>query len=363
MHSKLIVAAISARGFAQVAKSCEYQVITLDAFADADTRNVVEQSFKVHFGEQGVDEDDFKRVFSKICLNDVAGLLYGSLFDAAPALLAWVAKRVPIIGNDPETMRFAKSLDFFSLLDNLNIQHPEVQLDLPSNTENWLSKQIGGNGGLHVKPVKYALVGNYFQRHVDGEPISLLFFSDGVTAKVIGFNLQLISPTVELPYRFAGAVSNIALPKQAQQQMIYAAQQLTTELGLRGINSLDAVIEGSNLWVLELNPRLSASFHLYPNLMQTHIQACKGQLLDYQQANDSRAQMTLYAHKTMEIPSDFAWPDWVADIPYIGRDESSVIIRMNDPICSVLAEAGSAAVAHQLVLQRVNTLKGKLLYD
>jgi hypothetical protein len=36
---------------------------------------------------------------------------------------------------------------------------------------------------------------------------------------------------------------------------------------------------------------------------------------------------------------------------------------MNDPICTVLAEAGKAATAHQLVLQRVNTLKGKLLYD
>lgn len=353
----------SARGYARAAKSCGYQVITLDAFADADTRNVAEQCFKVRFSEQGVDTDDFKRVFSKICLDDVAGFLYGSLFDAAPALLSWVAEQVSIIGNNPETMQLVKSLDFFVLLDNLNIQHPEIRLDLPGNTDNWLSKQLGGNGGLHVKPVKYALAGDYFQRQVDGEPVSLLFVANGVTAKIIGFNLQLISPTAELPYRFAGAVSNVALPKQAQQKLVHAAQQLTTELGLRGINSLDAVVEGDELWILELNPRLSATFHLYPNLLQTHIQACKGRLLGFPQSNDSKAQMTLYAQKTMEIASDFAWPDWVADIPYVGRDESSVNIQMNDPICTVLAEAGKAATAHQLVLQRVNTLKGKLLYD
>ncbi|MGB7816435.1 MAG: ATP-grasp domain-containing protein [Methylotenera sp.] len=362
---KLIIAAISARGYAQAAVACGYKVITIDAFADADTQRAAMQAFKLKTSEQGVDADDFKRVFiniaAQINLDDVDGLLYGSLFDAEPELLTWVAARVTLIGNTPEVMKAAKEYHFFKLLEDLQIMNPEVRMEFPRDPLNWLAKKLGGTGGTHVRSAAVGSDADYYQKRVGGIPVSMLFVADGKTAQLIGFNRQFVAPTVDMPYRFAGAVNGVTLPVRGQQQFCHAAQQLTAAMGLRGINSLDAILDCETLWVLELNPRLSATFHLYPNLFPLHRQGCAGDLTGFSlQRAPVKAQLILYADEAVEISSDFVWPDWAADIPAIAGEASGVKIAQNEPICTVLAEAESADSAHALVLQRAQKLRGML---
>ena len=416
MAKKLIIAAPSARGYAQAAKACGYQAITLDAFADEDTQRASLQTFKLNMNAQGVDAADFKRVFSSINLDEVAGFLYGSLFDNCPDLLAWVAHKIRLVGNTPEVLKQCKDFSFFKLLDDLEILHPEVLFDeqnhkssfprkrestltLKTNTKkmdsrlrttralrfskcsstckvvcgndgevkDWLTKTIGGSGGLHIRAANladlhFAKWGDYFQRKIDGRSISMLFVADGNTAHLIGFNEQLVASTAEFPYRFAGAVGGIALPLNTHAAFEHIAQQLTSALSLRGINSLDAILDGETLWVLELNPRLSATFHLYENLFSLHIQACAGDLAGFSMPkNTSKAQLILYADDALEISADFAWPSWLADIPAVDAAKLSVKIEKNAPICTVLAEAQTAELAHELVLQGAEKLREMLL--
>jgi predicted ATP-grasp superfamily ATP-dependent carboligase len=362
VKSKLIIAAITARGYAEAAQASGYKVATLDAFADSDTRGMATECLSVKVGEEGVDEEDFKYKFTQINLEDGGcRFIYGSLFDAKPELLSWVSERVAIVGNSPETLKVSRSLEFFSLLDELNIPYPELCLSAPDNTEGWLVKKLTGTGGVHIRLASLDIKGDYFQREINGEPVSLLFLADGKVARTVGFNQQLLAPTAETPYRFAGAVSNILLPLQVQQQFIHAAQALTTALGLRGLNSLDALLEGDKLWFLELNPRLSATFQLYPNLLPAHLEASAGKFVALAKTSTSKAQLTLYADKQLNIPMQFVWPDWVADIPYVASIEAE--IAENEPVCTVLAEAENAIAAHQLALERVKKLKGKLFHD
>lgn len=361
MTRQLIIAAISARGFAQAAHAVGYKVVTLDAFADADTRNFAEQCLQVNVTEEGVDEKDFKQKFEQISIEDDSQFVYGSLFDAKPALLEWVVQRVKVAGNLSETLQLTRSLEFFEVLDRLAIQHPKVRVDAPEYDETWLVKRLNSTGGMHVKLAKVGAEGDYFQRKIEGEPVSLLFLADGETAKVVGFNQQMIAPTTDTPYRFAGAVSNAVLPTKAQQAFILAVERLTQALNLRGLNSLDAVLEDENLWILELNPRLSATFQLYPSLMQAHLQAVAGVLVDLPESKTSKAEYVLYADKQLNIPANFSWPEWVADIPF--TEVSSAAIDEDEPICTVLAEGKNAVVAHQLVKDRAKKLKRKLFHD
>jgi predicted ATP-grasp superfamily ATP-dependent carboligase len=358
---QLIIAAISARGYAKAAHEIGYKVINLDAFADADTRRVAEQCLQVSMTEEGVDEKDFKNKFEQIILEDDCQFIYGSLFDAKPALLAWVAERVNVVGNLPQTLQFSRSFDFFAMLDGLGIRYPEVRLDAPDDAHAWLVKRLNSSGGTHVKPVETNDIGDYFQRKMDGVPVSLLFLADGKTARAVGFNQQLLAPTADMPYRFAGAVGDAVLPIAAQQEFVNAAQQLATALGLRGLNSLDAVLDGNNLLVLELNPRLSATFQLYPKLLQAHMQTSAGALVDLPEHKTTRAEFVLYADEQLDIPFDFSWPDWAADIPF--TEVNSVAIDKDEPICTVLAEGKDAVTAYQLLIERVEKLKGKLFHD
>ena len=181
--TKFIIAAPSARGFAEAAVACGHEVIALDAFADEDTQRVSSKTYKlkIHKNDQGfsLDEGDFKSVFSGIDLAEIDGFLYGSLFDNCPDLLAWVAERVSIVGNQPEVLKRAKDFSFFAMLDDLGIQHPEVCLQMPDNPAQWLAKQLGGSGGMHIKPANQAKPADYFQKAYfqkkqAGTPISML---------------------------------------------------------------------------------------------------------------------------------------------------------------------------------------------
>lgn len=371
MAKTLIIAASTARGYAQAAVACGYQVIALDAFIDAETSAIAKQIYKLKFDDIdhhfSLDETYFKQVFLEIDLSNIEGFLYGSLFDGCPDLLAWVAKQVPVFGNSADVLKQAKDFSFFCLLDALNIAHPKVQVSLPSQPENWLSKQIGGCGGMHIQPAFAAKPGYYFQKIITGTPTSMLFVADGNAAKVIGFNQQLMAPSKKLPYRFAGAISNIALQPNIHEVFEYAAQKLTSVLYLRGICSLDAIIESENVWILELNPRLSASFHLYENLLPLHLQACTGQSCLINVPNISikksisNAQLILYAVAVLDISKNFSWPSWVTDIPALDIGASSVRINQHMPICSVQASAESAQLAHALVLQRAQKLTEMLI--
>lgn len=365
MSKKLIIAATSARGYAKAAVACGYEVITLDAFADADTRQVATQTFKLKVGEHGIDENDFKHVFlqtiEQINIDDINGFLYGGLFDATPDLLDWIAARVSLIGNTSEVMRNAKDFAFFKLLDTLKIAHPEVRLESPKDTSSWLSKKLGASGGAHIKPANQANYGDYFQRKLTGTPISMLFVADGKSARTIGINQQFVAPMDNIPYRFAGGVSSVTLPYNILVDFEQAAQHLTTTLNLRGINSLDAILDGETLWILELNPRLSATFHLYENLFSLHMQGCAGSVAAFLPlCKSSRAQFILYADDAIEVLSDFVWPDWVTDIPVVASKASSVKITQNEPVCTVFAEAETAEAAHALVLKRAQKLREML---
>jgi uncharacterized protein len=367
----LIIAAVSSRAYVQAAVAYGYEVIALDAFIDAETKAIAKQTIKLKFDDFVLDEAYFKQVFLALDLSNIEGLLYGSLFDSCPDVLDWVAKQVSVIGNSADVLRRTKNFSFFALLDDLNILHPEVQISFPDHSEenqpeNWLSKQIGGCGGMHIEPAFAEKPDCYFQKKLVGMSISMLFVADGNTAHLIGFNRQLAAPAKNLPYRFAGAVGNVALQPNIQEVFERSAQKLTSALGLRGVCSLDAVVgddsvSGENVSVLELNPRLSATFHLYENLLPLHIKTCAGGLgRVLPSANTSNAQCILYADEALTISKNFAWPGWVVDIPTAQSHDSDIKtnakISQHMPICSVLANADNAETAHVLVLQRAQQL-------
>lgn len=362
-----IVASFSARAYAQALVEAGHQVVTLDAFADADTARIAKETYRFRLHNFQVDGEDFKRVLMTLDLSQFDGFLYGSCFDAVPELLDWVASKIQIIGNTAAVMRRAKAFDFFNRLDTLAIDHPAVQTTLPANFAAWLGKRLGGSGGLHVgdatnlgQPLNLPQPFDYYQEKILGVPVSMLFLANGETAQPVGFNLQLLAPSKAWPYRYGGAVSACNLPTAAKQSFEYAAQQLTQLLGLRGVNSLDAILSGDKLWILELNPRLSATLSLYPDAMTAHLKSCAGERMDLPKEQGAKAHFILYADQPIEIATDFVWPEGVLDIPQPLRGESVIQIEQDSPICTIEVRADSAELAYAAVFMKAQQLRLQL---
>jgi predicted ATP-grasp superfamily ATP-dependent carboligase len=359
-----LIAAVSSRPFVKAAASAGYSVTALDVFADTDTQRAAERVYKIEYTNSGFDAKQFEAALDQIDLTGVIGFAYGSGFEAQPDLLTRIAHRIPLIGNLPETVRRLKNApEFFEVLDQLNIPHPEVCFKPLANPAGWLCKEEGGSGGTHVMNAlaEAALPrGQYYQRVMNGIPVSMLFAANGHEVKVIGFNQQWVAPITGKPYRYGGIVGHANLPANFKQDLEAVANKLALAFGLRGLNSLDVIWQNDAFWVLEINPRLSSTLDLYQsqqcNLFELHVQAVAGDLSQFPQIpSHSKARNVLYAAKDIVIPENFIWPAWTADIPM-----PLTCIPQAQPICTILAEADNATEAQDLVLSRVQILSNLL---
>ena len=333
----------------------------MDAFADMDTREAAKQVIRIGYSEGRFDQQELTEALRELQSEDIAGLVYGSGFEATADLLDRLNELVPVIGNSSQVLRNLKrARQFFMLLDVLNIPHPEVSFRPLESASGWLYKQGGGSGGTHIrKALPLSSIGpqrgHYFQREVRGMPVSLLFAANGSQARAIGFNMLWMSPTASMPYRYGGAVSRAELPVEAPQQLIQIAQQITNAVGLRGVNSLDAVVDDGQVYVLEVNPRLTATFDLYQstpgasvNLFTLHMQACAGHLDNWPELVPiAKAHHVAYSSYHLKLPAEAEWPEWVADIPTPGS-----LIPAGHPVCTILAEGETAEAAREAALAR-----------
>ena len=312
------------------------------------------------------DPIDFLQKLAEIDCADVAGFMYGSGFEGNIALLDTIAKQLPLLGNLPQTFAQVNNpADFFKTLDLLEIPHPEVCFNQLDNASGWLVKHRDGSGGMHIKNALQDAPlneGEYYQRRVSGVPVSLLFLADKNSAQVIGFNEQLIDATEACPYRYAGAISNYPLNQIVTEQLINYATRLTKYYALVGLNSLDVMVLDDNSWVLEINPRLSASSGLnqfdHVHLIDLHWQACAKNSVanDFKillnSVNKSKGQHIFYAPFKIKINKKIAWPDWVVDIPVFDR-----MIEKSAPVCTVQAEGNTSNDVMELLAKRMQYLQ------
>ncbi len=376
-----------------------YAVTAIDAFADKQTIESAKKTVVVGFDEQGFIADALLKAITQLDLSDCLGCIYGSGFEAQPNLLQKIAEVVPLIGNAPETVNAIKdAAQFFSVLGQLNIAHPAVFDVLPDKDENnrsavYLKKFSAGSGGAHISLVslndaklnnKKLLNNEYYQQQLNGQSVSLLFLADRQKVEVIGFNEQWLNPRDTMPFRYGGAVGHIELSNSVGQQLIEAAERLTVAFGLLGLNSLDAIVQDDKAYVLEVNPRLSATVDLYDNtalsLIDRHVQACLNQarlnqegfgseyqnqqsqvqetLVKKSQVKKHKAHTIVYAASDTEIVPSIEWPSWVVDTPFNLYETKKILAGA--PICTVTAYAESAEAAKQLVYTRVKIVQSLL---
>lgn len=341
---------------------------------------MADKAITVAYGRRGFDADGVLAAVDTLNLSQFAGFVYGSGFEAQPELLVKLAAKLPLIGNCPDTVAAVKTpAVFFAALQQLNINHPGVCYAYSETHANdYLIKFAGGSGGMHIRSSNShacLLAEDYYQQKINGRPVTLLFFADKHHIEVIGFNEQWLSPSVVAPFRYGGAVSNAEFSPSVQQQLINAAQKLTTEFGLLGLNSLDAIVDETanpawadgQVFVLEINPRLSATFDLYScakrNLFKRHVDVCLNQYglnqnAAYQLDLKCKAHAIVYAAEQIALSAPVLWPDWVIDTPQLS--EKILRISNGEPVCTVLAYADSAEAAKKIAQSRVEIIQNLL---
>ena len=343
-----LIVANSGRMLAEAAKKANFIPLVIDVFADLDTQEYATAYRQVKSLSLA---DLVPAVGFFIERYAVTKVIYGSGFECYPESLFYLNSRLEIQGNTAEV--FACLLDkpvFFSVLDGLNIPYPEVVFNPPDYAADWLVKPMQGQGGVGISyyqatdSIKESF---YWQKFQAGVPHSVLFLADGKDVQVIGFNRQWsVHLNDTLAFIFSGVINNAELPAGDKQKIMVWLKQLVFVFGLNGLNSLDFIFTTDCCYVLEINPRPSASMQLYDdNLLVRHVDLL---LFEPILLNSYTGYQIVYADSDITIPEQFIWPDWCSDLPKAGN-----ICHTGQPICSIIAHQNeSQSVAKQLLTRQ-----------
>jgi predicted ATP-grasp superfamily ATP-dependent carboligase len=362
--ASLLIAAVSGRALAASARRAGYIPLVADFFADADTRLVAQACHRL---------DDLKRGFRWTTLapaletladaapSPLLGVVCGAGFEDRPHLLGKIATRWPLIGNAAGTVERVKAPEtFFAELGRLGIAHPRTSTDPCAAQRGWLAKRQGGAGGNHiVTGVRRESTSRrlYFQEKVNGRPVSALFVAAGNRASVLGFSEQWASPAPHAKWRYGGAVRPAELPQHLEAKLTDMVARLAPCFALKGLGSADFLVNDDDARLLEINPRPGATLDIFDGeaepLLRSHIEAVLDSrlptiLLTLPAATGSAI---VYATVPITVSKTMTWPEWTADRPDAGEH-----IDKHRPICTVLARAGTAAEAKQLVLERISII-------
>jgi len=377
---KIIIAAIASRPYVQAAVAAGFDVVAIDAFADVDLQKLATVCYQLTWDDGELNSQQLFDVLDSLDLQQFTGFCYGAGFEKTPNILRQIDEQIKVLGNTAEVVEKCKAPSaFFGLCDTLNLPHPAVQYALPADATNWLQKDIGGSGGGHIKkllnePAKQESVQKeaiqkeavqtdhvYYQKMQAGRTISCLFVANKQDVQILGFNEQWLDGGMldSETFRYGGAVSHAQISEQAKTRLTAYITQLSQAIGLVGINSCDAICDGDDVMLLEVNPRLSATMDLYQHLplMALHIASQHSSEVHVDHVNkDSTAHQVLYAECALTVKDGVIWPDWVYDIP-----QSNSRFSVGMPICTVMAEAETALYAKQLVNERAATIRRQLL--
>jgi uncharacterized protein len=359
----LAVAALSARMLAEAARDDGLDVIALDVFGDADIRRACSQWLPI--GSPAALRIDPAMLLSALTTlaqrGDVIGWIAGSGFDGQPDLLARGAALLPFIGTPADAQRRVRDpTAFFDVLDRHGIPHPPVRMTAPVDAAGWLVKDAWGCGGWHIRratPSEAAPAHHYFQREVAGTPMSATFIANGSDACVLGFNQLSVRRFGARPFVFCGAVGPVPLPPDLAQRITAAVRALAAAFSLRGLGSLDFMLDGAAFSVLEVNPRPPASMALYPRhrVVAAHLRACLHGELPLTSAaalhGDVQGTEIVFAPRPTALDEPavqrLAGLAGCHDLPFAATHFDAA-----DPVCSVSAQGETAAQVRVLLTQR-----------
>ena len=362
----ILIAASSGRALAAAARRAGFRPLVADYFDDADTRSFCAANRLIAGGlETGFNAESLIAALEELAKETTpCGFVYGAGFEDRAGLLELVAERWTLFGNPPPVVRSVKDpVRLAELCAVLNIPHPKISARMPKERQHWLVKSAGGSGGSHVAQAGALRAEGekiYFQRIAAGEPVSILFLGDGAKARMVGSSRQWAAPVPGEPFRFGGSLRPADLSPRLETRLRRAAEAVTAACGLRGLNSIDFLVEGSEYTLVEVNPRPGATLDIFEDrgrsLFRAHMDSCLGRL-PHRPLQFAGAAAAGIAYSRREIPSMPAidWPSWAAD-----RQKERSAVRLHDPLCTIKARAAMPRHARALVDARSNLILGRL---
>jgi predicted ATP-grasp superfamily ATP-dependent carboligase len=348
----ILLVSVSARMLAELATREGHEVLALDRFGDLDLQQLCPSvSLLRDLGGRGrmaelVDAAERIRAES---------VIYGAGLENRPDLVDRLAAGRTLLGCTPETLRRVRDPSLLGdSLRSAGLAYPRTfsAAEAPVRADRarrWLRKPVRGGGGRGVREWRGGRLpaGVVVQEHIRGLPCSAAAVADGRSAALLGVSEQLIGRPA-LGARGYAWCGNLVPPRLAAQErhaLAHAARAICTHLaaafGLRGLFGVDVVWDGEQAWVVEVNPRPTASLETIEAVhgvrsFAAHLEACAGRLptvRSFAETAEAAGKAVVFATEDVRVPDTSAWAALgIRDVPHPGEP-----IAAGHPICTLLA--------------------------
>lgn len=363
----LILAAASVRSLAESAVAAGFRVIAADCFADRDLVDFLLTSGGQYLGRI-TRFSELPRILES--LPESIPLLWAGGLENHCSLLRQISHRRPLAGlplTAVETLRSPLALSEVLGTGGPVLCPESCSGQIPSHGR-WLWKSTESGGGMGIQRLAPELpdalettlpgLSGYFQREVDGLPVSAIACCDGHETSVVGMALQW-SGWHELgaeDFRFCGNLGPLIVPPRLMAAVQDAAAKFFRLVGSpRGIVGLDMLLAPDRCWLLEVNPRIPASAWIYETAIAPHAWnsvrwllrgapterfEADGRLIHTNSVHRLRSQLILWSRRNFVVPDLHVLS---AELPprvrIADRPASGDLILPNSPVCSLLCEA------------------------
>jgi predicted ATP-grasp superfamily ATP-dependent carboligase len=370
------------RAAAGSARRAGFEPTVIDLFADADTRRLATTIL--------CPPDEYPHGLVRLAERAPPGpWLYAGGLENHPDVVAAISERRPLLGNGPDVLRRVR--DPFAL-PNLftggGFRFPRTLRPtdpLPADGR-WLRKPLRGAGGLGVRFATPGDIGrdggHVLQEFIDGEPYSVMFQGESravwdarpephrprprnwpFTVRLACFRQLVGTRWLHAPpFAYAGNVGPLDVPfgHPLYIPACWAEHRADLlRLGLSGLWGIDLILRDGAAYLLEVNPRYTASVELVEWCrpmapLATHADCfarpgCNVMRKTWQRWPAKVGKAIYYAPARLTFPAAGPWDESLARCTDVNRrpDYADIpdpgVIEAGHPVLTILAEAATEA--------------------
>ena len=393
----LAIVGASVRSAAASAARAGFHPLAADLFADADLRRIATATRISPYPEGLLD---WLRAV------EPPAWMYTGAMENHPELvdqMAWIA---PLWGNSGDVLTRVRSpWELGEVLRSAGLLFPETRTSpdgLPRDG-SWLAKTYRGASGSGVREwgrgqgagsrepshslhAPCSLHPASYQRRIGGTPCAAAFVAANGAASLLGVARQFVGEAWlgAHGFQYAGSVGPWPLSETATSTIGRIGDVLADAFDLVGLFGVDMILDGEQIWTLEVNPRFTASVEILERAtgiqaIAAHAAACAaagsrgqgagspalGPLPVVESARRIHGKAILFARRELVISDAFAastlaealvapWP-MLADVSAAGTR-----IEKGRPILTLFAHGSSGEEVEQRLRDRVAKIDEEL---
>lgn len=344
------MAGINTRPVACSLKKLGYTVYSADYFGAMDLKPCVNQYKSILSQEPYQSCGNFTDKFKSREVEELAADFIQEA-DSVICLAGVSLENFPkgkIMGNrsvedvDDKLRLYRKLENKFSLPLTFDVSDMGEAVEIAGNypDKDFIIKPVQGYGGYGIREVSEVedidFTNFLLQEGLTGLNLSASVLATGSESRSILTSQQIIGDTSlcqREPYGYCGNIAPLKDVDMAEE-ISDVAEEIVTYLKLIGSNGVDFILKDDELYVIEVNPRIQgtiecAELSLNINVVEAHMEACQGNLMDVPLPERFGVKMIVHARERSQVGKlDF---EGVYDLP-----DENVIIEEGEPVVTVI---------------------------